>query len=238
MKLKCNATGSKGNSYYIQADNSKILLIEAGVNERQMLTGVSLDLIEGLIISHNHKDHNCYTPNKITMGEKFANMGIPVYTCENIRENESIDLETFKIIPIEVEHDVKCFGFLILVDGKKILFATDSKMIPLIENVKIDYFIVECNYQLDLMLQKIDELIEDENANKYEIERYKRVYHNHCGLETLVDYFKGLGYYPKGIYTIHKSNSGLAYNEDIEETLRKYSDKVKVLEKGDKIKLC
>lgn len=56
MKLGCAGTGSKGNAYFLQADNSEILLLDAGLPIGDIKKMVNYDIanVVGCVITHSH----------------------------------------------------------------------------------------------------------------------------------------------------------------------------------------
>ena len=61
MKIQVLASGSKGNSTYIESDDTRIL-IDVGINYsriKKSLDKISVDLntLDGIIITHTHSDH-------------------------------------------------------------------------------------------------------------------------------------------------------------------------------------
>ena len=61
MRIKVIASGSKGNSTFIESNNTRIL-IDAGINYSRIkatLEEINVDPIslDGIIISHTHSDH-------------------------------------------------------------------------------------------------------------------------------------------------------------------------------------
>lgn len=56
MLLGVNATGSKGNSYYIKADNGEILLLDAGIPIDEIKRGIDYDIgsVVGCCVTHKH----------------------------------------------------------------------------------------------------------------------------------------------------------------------------------------
>jgi hypothetical protein len=80
---------------------------------------------------------------------------------------------------------------LIRVGGDTVLFATDTRLLPKVNNVKIDYFIVEVNY-----IERIREqvVLSDNESNGLHL---NGIYQNHHSLESAVEYFESLPYKPK-----------------------------------------
>ena len=63
MKIINLASSSSGNCYYVQFDNSASLLLEAGLSlkeiKKKLLTyGKTLNDVDAVLITHNHKDHS------------------------------------------------------------------------------------------------------------------------------------------------------------------------------------
>ena len=61
MRIKIIASGSKGNSTFIESNNTRIL-IDAGVlytriNKTLESIDVDVNSLDGIIISHTHSDH-------------------------------------------------------------------------------------------------------------------------------------------------------------------------------------
>lgn len=130
-------------------------------------------------------------------------MGVKILTPTNTKIGKRYKLGSFEIIPLPAIHNVECRAYLIRVGGDTVLFATDTRLLPKVNNVKIDYFIVEVNY-----IERIREhvVLSDKESNGLHL---NGIYQNHHSLESAVEYFEILPYKPKKIVTIHRSNSGL-----------------------------
>ena len=107
------------------------------------------------------------------------------------------------------------------------MFATDTRLLPKVNNVKIDYFIVEVNY-----IERIREqvVLADNESNGLHLQG---IYQNHHSLESAVEYFASLPYKPKKIVTIHKSNSGLFSKNEVVEELSRFANEVFVADNGE-----
>lgn len=144
--------------------------------------------------------------------DEFRKMGVKILTPTNTKIGKRYKLGSFEIIPLPAIHNVECRAYLIRVGGDTVLFATDTRLLPKVNNVKIDYFIVEVNY-----IERIREqaVLSDNESNGLHL---NGIYQNHHSLESAVEYFESLPYKPKKIITIHKSNSGLfSETETIDE---------------------
>ena len=154
-------------------------------------------------------------------------MGVKILTPTNTKIGKRYKLGSFEIIPLPAIHNVECRAYLIKVGGDTVLFATDTRLLPKVNNVKIDYFIVEVNY-----IERIREqvVLSDNESNGLHL---NGIYQNHHSLESAVEYFESLPYKPKKIITIHKSNSGLfRESETIAELSRFAKETVAVAENG------
>jgi hypothetical protein len=155
-------------------------------------------------------------------------MGVKILTPTNTKIGKRYKLGSFEIIPLPAIHNVECRAYLIRVGGDTVLFATDTRLLPKVNNVKIDYFIVEVNY-----IERIREqvVLSDNESNGLHL---NGIYQNHHSLESAVEYFESLPYKPKKIVTIHKSNSGLfSKSETIAELSRFAKETVSVATNGE-----
>ena len=164
MKLKIIGTGSSGN-FYILENEHEALLIEAGVNIKEIKQALDFDYskVVGCIVTHEHLDH-CKSANDL------MRLGIDVYTgvkthqkingdvihrAMPIASRETIKLGNFKIMAFDVKHDaVEPLGFLIEhPDCGKVLFLTDTYYckytFPGLNNI-----IIEANYSKEIIDKK------------------------------------------------------------------------------------
>ncbi len=134
-------SGSSGNSFFIQSDNTNIL-VDVGVSLKKLTSALSsfdidLNNIDAILITHEHSDH---TKGLSSVLKKY---NIPIYinkkTWESLDiiqdENENIvffdilnefKIGDFTIFPFPIPHDAAnpC-GFNICCENKKISIATD-----------------------------------------------------------------------------------------------------------------
>ena len=144
MEIKCLAQGSSGNCWVLTSNGEK-LIIDAGIPIKQIVKGIDYDLmsVSGVICSHVHTDHS----KSLDDLEKY---GLEIFRpYESIgklqRKYGSFDIKAFS-----VEHDgTPCYGFLISVEGKKLIYVTDFEMCKYtFLTSKVNSLVVECNYQL------------------------------------------------------------------------------------------
>lgn len=164
--IKVLASGSTGNCYIIQADG-EILLLECGINIKDIKQGLDFDFskVKGCLITHEHKDH-CKSINNILAA------GIDVYMSQGtakgieflderysyrfnyLRHKIPKNIGGFTIIPFSVQHDVnEPLGFLIYHPKiGKIVFATDTYYLKATFK-NVDHILIECNYSEDILPQ-------------------------------------------------------------------------------------
>lgn len=212
LTLKVIGTGSLGNMYLLDYDGEE-LLIELGMPYKDLLLNIDdINSVVGAIYGHSHIDHAL--PKTI---EEVKKVGLKILCPTNTKIGKRYKLGSFEIIPLPAIHNVECRAYLIRVGGDTVLFATDTRLLPKVNNVKIDYFIVEVNY-----IERIREqvVLSDNESNGLHL---NGIYQNHHSLESAVEYFDSLPYKPKKIVTIHRSNSGLFDEKSVVDELSMFA---------------
>ena len=168
MQLYTVGTGSLGNCYLLKRDNNKIIALDCGCKWRDVLIGCNfrpLD-IDFALVTHSHSDHSRH------MGDFEAN-GIDVINTDNTFPKKVLQKGDYKVVPFEVPHDVKNYGYLIRVDGRTIVYMTDFGYCKYtFKSWNVDTFIVACNYT---------SMPDSEEAN------YAHVVMGHSSLDTVKD---------------------------------------------------
>ena len=162
MILECLGSESAGNSYILKADSGEVLLLEAGINFKEVkkALGYNLSGVVGCFVTHAHFDHSKYIRD-------FAKAGIDCYCnqdtieklslqsnhrVQNMPEKKLFHIGRFTIIPFSVVHNVPCNGFLIHhPESGKILFATDAAFIPH-RFTGLSHILIEANYSDEAMV--------------------------------------------------------------------------------------
>lgn len=210
MKIEILASGSKGNCYKVETKNTA-LLIECGIpiNEIRKKLNFNLSSIDGVLVTHEHRDHSRAVKDLMDMGQL-------VYLSEGTREALNISpsmantfikiddrydrlvIGDFIIQPFDVVHDAKePVGFLLLdVETKeRLVFLTDTMYSKY--TFKPDYMMLEVNYNILSINNRLD--------NKHLRERIKQ---NHMSLETAIEFLKACDLRVcKQIYVMHLSDS-------------------------------
>ena len=138
MKLKVLGSSSSGNCYLIEANKDEKLILDAGINFKDVQKELNFNFngILGVLVTHEHMDHLKYAPN-------FALNGINVYASKGtfsklnlvghrfkiIKALQQFEIGKFIILPFDTQHDARePLGFLIQYKptGEKLLYATDT----------------------------------------------------------------------------------------------------------------
>ena len=125
MKVKVLASGSKGNSTFIQTEKLKIL-IDMGITYQYLVTeletvGVSPKELDAIFITHTHSDHIK------GLASLVKKTNLKVYALKEMIEelskripkenifiyDNSFVLEDLKIDLIRISHDVEGVGFVL-----------------------------------------------------------------------------------------------------------------------------
>lgn len=134
------ASGSKGNSAFLQCGKTRIL-IDAGISCRRIERGLAkygctLDDIDAVFITHEHADH----VNGLPMVLKKSHM--PVYTTQEtwqaigkkvadyqnrfVRLTRRVGLDEIQVVPFAISHDAaRPVGYTVYHGDCKITLATD-----------------------------------------------------------------------------------------------------------------
>ncbi len=164
MKIVVLASGSKGNSTYIEQGETKIL-IDLGVPcnyVEDKLKDINVDPkdINLILITHTHSDHILGLKNFI----KKYNTSILISPKmeEAIKKNvkdpniiyfrKEMDLDGLFIKIIKNSHDAESYGFII---NERIVYITDtgyinSKHFSLITNKEV--YIIESNHDVEMLM--------------------------------------------------------------------------------------
>ncbi len=172
MKAVSLASGSKGNSYLISTDNTRIL-IDLGISEKELLEKLNLlkinpENIDAIFITHEHDDHikGLQTFLKNYNPKIFINNECVTYTNQKLKnslknvttfsDGENIVLNDLLIENFQQSHDSKhCNGFSVS-DGKaKVSVSTDlgianQNIINHLSTSNLVY--LEANHDLNLLL--------------------------------------------------------------------------------------
>nr|WP_312986102.1 MBL fold metallo-hydrolase [Clostridioides sp.] len=192
MKIKVLGSSSKGNCYLLQV-KKETLILECGINYKQILKGLNYDLesVVGCLVTHEHKDHSKaikeLTENGIdvfTSKGTLEKLDIKNHRTKIIESERSFKIGEFKILPFKAEHDAaEPLGFLIQhKEIGKLLFLTDSYYCEY-KFKGLNHILIECNYSKDIL---------DRNIKNGVIKVFlrNRIVKSHFELNNMIDFLK------------------------------------------------
>lgn len=164
MDYKIHYSGSTGNCATLTTKDGVKIMIDAGMAYSKIKR--HLKDVEILIYTHRHGDHlkkSAYNqirlnhPSITIIGNQDVNIRLQIWNMKPldyiIDDTESLWLNDTEVIPIENNHDVECYGFIIKEpDGEITLFATDLSTTQFYQDwlnehhAKIDNLLLEANY--------------------------------------------------------------------------------------------
>lgn len=223
MKLCVLASGSKGNSTYIESNNSKIL-IDLGMSCLYIEKSLnSIDVrpreIHGILITHTHSDHI----NGLKVFLKKYNTCL--YVTEKIYkelkkqieiENYILIEDNFKINDINIEifktsHDAEdSNGYIISDESSSVAYITDTGYINRKYHKKLqnkDYYVIESNHDIEMLMN---------GSYPYHLKQRILGDRGHLSNKACADYMVDfIGEKTKGVILIHLSeennDKSLAY---------------------------
>lgn len=158
IKITSYGSSSKGNCYLLETDNSSIIL-DLGVFNEDLLKHIKK--IKGVVLTHQHQDHckgvrelkNYYKGKYYSNKETLQILPVIDELKEIVNDGQPFYIDNFVIVPFELVHDVKCYGYLIkdTISNFKILYATDTGAIDHLRFKDIDCFLIESNCDEDLL---------------------------------------------------------------------------------------
>lgn len=178
MRVFCLGSGSSGNGYVIQSNNSS-LLIECGFEFAKLVKklhsyNIALTDINTVLVTHSHIDH-------ARAVAELEDLGVDIITPYKNTDKISSYNTHFEIGFFPVCHDVVAYGFTITLKdtNEKILFINDTSCCDLpkeVLNEQFDYIFIECNHTR----RKLKELME--SASEEKLYKYERQIKFHLSL--------------------------------------------------------
>lgn len=167
MKFCVLASGSKGNSTYIEINNHKFL-IDVGINflllsNKLSEINVNIEEIEAIFITHLHQDH-------IAGLKRFLKKCSPkVYLTKTMYENLDVDLndyvlydndfliEDINVETIRLSHDTpECRGYIFNYANSSLVYITDTGYINVKNHEKLQNktsYIFESNHDVNMLMK-------------------------------------------------------------------------------------
>lgn len=213
MKLCVLASGSKGNSTYIESSNSKIL-IDIGMSclyiEKSLDSiGARARDIQGILITHTHSDHinglrvflkKYHTTLYIT--EKIYNELSSQVEIENyVLIDKEFTIGNMNIEVIKTSHDAEdSNGYIIHDESSSLVYITDTGYINRKYHEKLsnkNYYVIESNHDVELLMN---------GSYPYHLKQRILGDRGHLSNKSCADYMaKFIGDNTKGVILIHLS---------------------------------
>lgn len=168
MQFASLGSGSRGNATLVRY-KSTILLIDCGFSLRETemrlgRAGVSADMINAVLVTHEHSDHisgvgtfarKHKTPVWMTHGtSRSASIG-NVPNCNEIIIGERLKLGDIEVTPYSVPHDAAEPCQFLFSNGKhKLGLLTDTGMITphIVEMLSgVNALLLECNHDVEML---------------------------------------------------------------------------------------
>lgn len=179
MKYNIVGSSSKGNSIVVE----DVLMLDIGLSYSKIKK--YLNKIKIIFVSHAHKDHLLpttvknltfnYPTIKFLTGsnivvEKLVECGVNKKNIYVLKSGKKYDLGLLKVKLEPLFHDTPNYALKCELNGKKLIYAVDTCRIDHIQAKNYDLYLVESNYNEELLEQHIQECIEnndDENKLFY-----------------------------------------------------------------------
>lgn len=190
MRFESLASSSSGNAYVV-SDQETHILLECGISHKklQKLAGFALSEFQGVLVTHEHKDHAKAVQELISRGMTiYMSQGtaeaLEVDAVQLVENMEQFNVGSLDIVPFTTFHDAaEPLGFLIKsrVDGDVLAFATDTVNLRY-KFPGLNILAIEANYDKNILerCEKMPEKV-----------RY-RITNSHMEIDTLCDYLRSL----------------------------------------------
>ena len=173
MKIVTLSSGSQGNCYLLETD-TETLILDCGISFKDIKIGLDFDLsrVVGTLVSHEHFDHSKSVKD-------FKKFGIDVWQPYlDEKKIQKKQFGSFNVQCFDLPHNgTENRGFLIEVDGEKILYMTDFEYCSYVfTKQKVNHILIESNYQ--------QEYVDRDLPN------FEHKVRGHCSLDTCKEFVK------------------------------------------------
>lgn len=197
MTYNILGTGSSGNCIIIENN----IMLDCGLSYKKIKS--YLKNIKLIFISHRHTDHLLpttikqiaynfptikfvYNENDYYIFDILFNNGVDIRNMYCIKQNSWYDAGICKIKIEELKHDVLNSACHLEINGKKLLYVTDTSSVNHIQALNYDTYLIEANYH---SREEIEQRIK-EAEEKGEFTHLKRVLYTHLCEEDCIDWLK------------------------------------------------
>lgn len=165
MKLICLGSSSSGNCYILEGKKESLIL-ECGVNLKEIKREVQLSKVVGCLLTHEHKDHSKSAKGLMRLGVKIYSslgtlmaleLGILVRKAVKMQSRIFYKIGSFSVIPYKVEHDAEHPYMYIIRHAEcgNVLFITDAVYVPY-KFLWLNNIIIEANYSEQIVEKNIE----------------------------------------------------------------------------------
>lgn len=175
MKVLQIASGSKGNSTYIESGNTKIL-IDCGLSKKRIVeamlnNGHNIEDLDAILITHEHSDHTSGIVPMFNATDAKFYMTSGTFSGLNQKTRDTISFEgriefvtnqsifsigDFIIETIQLFHDaIDPIGFIIRDKSSKLVYVTDTGYVHksfLTKMKDSDMYIFESNHDPEILM--------------------------------------------------------------------------------------
>ena len=187
MKYEVIGSSSKGNCIIVE----DVLMLDCGVTYSKIKR--YLPKVKLIFISHVHQDHLLpstikkiaynYPTIKFLTGSEFVVqnlvfLGIKENNIYPLKCHKKYDLGLLKVKLEELYHDTPNYALKWQINDKKGIYIVDTNSVEHIQAKNYDLYLIESNYNEELLNQHIQECINNgDNENKlYYLNRVSRVH--------------------------------------------------------------
>lgn len=206
-------------------------MLEAGMPIKAIKKALKYKLsdIDGCLISHSHKDHCKGFEDVLKTGvEGFCSadtareLKIDSPYLNIVEAGKQFEVGTFTILPFECQHHntdgtpVTNFGYMIRsnISGEKLLFATDTYYMEYADIKGLNYIMIECSYQEDILTSNL-------RNNVVALVYALRLRQSHFELKHLCDWLKRVDLTEcRAIYLLHFSGNNSNPKECVNKVQR------------------
>jgi phosphoribosyl 1,2-cyclic phosphodiesterase len=186
------ASGSTGNLYTVTNGRTTIML-DCGISwkkAREHLTFTTSSSIDGVLLSHSHKDHCKGARDAAKAGldifaskKTFETLQIPEHRKNIIEAGRIFSIGAWHIFPFSTAHDTDgSLGFyMVNFEGEGFLYLTDSAYSQ-IKFKRLDVISVECNFMPDILNDNVQSGLPAVVGH--------RIRRTHMSLDTVINFLK------------------------------------------------
>lgn len=193
-------SGSKGNMYLVENNDTKILL-ECGIAKDKLINTLwkekklNVARLDACLVSHFHKDHSesieyvsqyidVYSNEQVA--QKFTNSNVKI-----IQNQDVLKIGSIRVKVISVYHgEALNTAFIFRDNDNTIFFGTDfSKMGANLSNIKFNTIFIEINYIQDILENLISYYSKEETLDEGKVYKLTRQLNTHLSLENAINVF-------------------------------------------------